>query len=83
MTPEYEYRINVDAAELDVPAAVAGVEVPAVELGPELQKHLRDMIDALEEMDGGGWEPVSHDVFTHGNVLFVTWLLRRPSGESK
>jgi len=52
-------------------------EQKAVAFGQPWGKVTSDLSKALDTLDGGGWEAVSHDLLIFGNTLIVSFLTRR------
>ena len=72
-----EHRFLVMTRRLLVPGVLDTLsdQAPAVE--EAMAKFLEKLTPALDTMDGGGWEVVSHSVTFHSGLIVGTFLLER------
>lgn len=77
MAKEYEFALLTQSVKIPAAAELEKVdfgEAIGVGLGPQPKV----LANSVKSFQGGGWEVVSHDLTVHGNILIITYLLRRP-----
>ena len=75
---EYEYTIIMRNLTPGKALPQVGDEEFADQLAQTLHKTLQDCLRINEQMQGGGWEVLSHSMTSIDRHIPVTFLLRRP-----
>ena len=75
---EYEYSIGFQTLEMGPGLAGASGDEVNDELTRQVGSTVRDLAEALQTLEGGGWEIISHDITSLDGRLVASFLTRRP-----
>jgi hypothetical protein len=72
-----EFRILVMTRRFLVPGVLDTLSDQAPAIEEAMQKFLARLVPAMDTMEGGGWDVVSHSVTFHSGLVIATFFLRR------
>jgi hypothetical protein len=72
-----EHRFLVMTRRFLVPGVLDTLSDQAPAIEEAMGKFLAKLTPAMDTLDGGGWEIVSHSVTFHSGLIVATFFLRR------
>lgn len=76
MQHPYEYAIIVNNLTPAKPVDFSK-EADMVSFIQQVGRFTSDLPKAVEDLEGGGWEVLSHDLAVHGRTVLLSILIRR------
>jgi hypothetical protein len=76
-SPKREFRILVMTRRFLVPGVLDTLSDQGPAIEEAMGKFLARLASALDSMEGGGWDVVSHSVTFHSGLVIGTFLIKR------